>query len=72
LSDCASRRNVVHTLTEPSVLLRAIGAGMLQHRQLFIRHEAVNLLIFMLKEFSRFAASIQQWNLIDAAAQNAF
>jgi hypothetical protein len=45
---------------------------MLQHRQLVIRHEAVKLLLVMLKEFSRFAASIQQWNIIDAAAQNAF
>jgi hypothetical protein len=64
--------NVVHTLTVPPVLLRAVGAGMLQHRQLVIRHEAVNLLLTMLKQFSRFVTSIEQWNLIDAAAQNTF
>jgi hypothetical protein len=64
--------NVVHTLTVPYVLLRAIGAGMLQHRQLVIRHEAVNLLLAMLKQFSTFITCIEQWNFIDAVAQNAF
>jgi hypothetical protein len=63
--------NVVHTLTVPSVLLRAIGAGMLQHRKLVIRHEAVNLLPVILKQFSRCVAATEHWKLTDAAIQNA-
>lgn len=65
-------KNVVHTLTMPSVLLRAIGMGMLQHRQLVIRHEALLLLLAMMRQFSRFVTSIEQWNLIDEAAENSF
>jgi hypothetical protein len=62
--------SVVHTLTVPSVLLRAIGAGMLLHKRLVIRHEAMNLLLAMLRQFSSFITSIEQWNLIDNPAQN--
>ena len=61
--------NVVHTLTVPFVILRAIGAGMLRHRQRFVRHEAVNLLLVMMRQFSRFVASIEKGHLIDDATQ---
>ncbi|XP_021934675.1 nucleolar pre-ribosomal-associated protein 1 isoform X2 [Zootermopsis nevadensis] len=64
--------NVVHTLTVPSVLLKEIGSQLLPHRQLVIRHEAVNLLLAMLKQFNTFVTCIEQWNLIDASSQNAF
>jgi hypothetical protein len=62
--------NVVHTLTAPSVLLRAVGAGMLQHRHIVVRHEALNLLLVMMRQFSRFVASIEKGNIIDIAARN--
>jgi hypothetical protein len=74
-ADCLTVRqitNVVHTLTVPSVLLRAVGMGMLQHRQLVVRHEAVLLLLTMMSQFSRFVTSIEQWNLIDEATENSF
>lgn len=64
--------NVVHTLTVPSILLKEIGSQLLPHRQLVIRHEAVNLLLAMLKQFNTFVTCIEQWNLIDASSQNAF
>jgi hypothetical protein len=62
--------NVVHTLTVPFVLLRAIGAGMLQHRQRVARHEAVNLLLVMMRQYSRFVASLEKGHLMDDAARN--
>jgi len=62
--------NVVHTLTVPFMLLRAIGAGMLQHRQQVVRHEAVNLLLVMMRQYSRFVASIEKGHFIDDAARN--
>jgi len=62
--------NVVHTLTMPFVLLRAIGAGMLQHRQQVVRHEAVNLLLVMMTQYSRFVAFIEKGHFIDDAARN--
>jgi hypothetical protein len=52
------------------MLLRAIGAGMLQHRQRVVRHEAVNLLLVMMRQYSRFVASIEKGHLIDDAARN--
>jgi hypothetical protein len=74
-ADCLTVRqitNVVHTLTVSTVLLRAIGMGMLQHRHLVVRHEAVLLLLAMLRQFSKFVTSIEHWNLIDQAAENSF
>jgi len=62
--------NVVHTLTMPFVLLRDIGAGMLQHRQQVVRHEAVNLLLVLMRQYSRFVASIEKGHFIDDAARN--
>lgn len=74
-ADCLTMRqitNVVHALTVPSVLLRAIGMGMLQHRHLMVRHEAVLLLLAMMRQFSRFVIFIEQWNLIDEAVEKSF
>lgn len=62
--------NIVHALTMPFVLLRAIGGGMLQHRQRVVRHEAVNLLLVMMRQYSRFVASIEKGHLIDDVARN--
>ena len=62
--------NVVHTLTMPFALLRAVGAGMLQHRQRIVRHEAVNLLLVMMRQYGRFVASIEKGQLIDDAARH--